>query len=143
MTSSDLFGRASRADDGVRSIYHSYATPAWMTRSLLEHMPSIAGSRALECCSGDDAITHVLRNEGECDVWTNDIDRLQPAQTHFDVTDWTYWEKQAPPVDWVITNVPFDVGFAILQHAVRHPRRGTVFLLRKTFLEPTLERGHW
>src|SRR5215218_186574 len=116
---SDLFDNVSTADTGERSELDFYETPKWMTRSLLAFIPGLAGKRVLECCAGNDAISVVLREEAGCTVFTNDINRLQPSQTHFDATETSYWAKHAPPVDYVVTNVAFNVAHAILQHAVK------------------------
>jgi hypothetical protein len=135
----DLFGHVARVDDGVRSAFDFYETPSWMVRSLLHYHPSIAGTRVLECASGNDAIANVLREEYGCEVFTNDIDPRHPAQTHHDAATDAYW-RQAPEVEWVISNLPFDVAFDVLTRAVAHARFGVAFLLRKTFLEPTKDR---
>lgn len=138
----DLFGNPSNADTGARSDLDWYETPSWMTRALIHHHPILRGSRVLECASGNDAITVVLREEAGCTVFTNDINTAHPSQTHFDATTDAYW-RQAPPVEWVVSNFPFDVAFEILTRAYRHACLGVAVLLRKTFLEPTVERGPW
>lgn len=143
MTGFDLFGDVSMADTGERQDFDFYATPGFMTRSLLHFHPAIAKATVLECCSGGDAITNVLRHEFGCKVYTNDYDTRQPAETHYDAATNVYWAGLAPQVDWVVTNPPFNLAMAILQPAVRHARIGVAFLLRKTFLEPTKERGPW
>jgi len=138
----NLFGDVSIADTGERNEFDYYPTPGFMTRSLLHFHPAIAGSQVLEPCSGGDAITTVLRAAG-CVVATNDIDRRHPAMTHWNAELAEYWGMWAPEVDWVITNPPFNVALPILQHAVAHAKIGVAFLLRKTFLEPTDDRGPW
>lgn len=138
----DLFGGVSIADTGDRSALDFYPTPAFMTRSLLHFHPAIRRATVIEPCSGDGAIVRVLEAAG-CTVWTNDLDRRHAADEAMDATEAAYWTLCAPPVDWVITNPPFNVALPILQHAVRHARVGAAFLLRKTFLEPTEERGPW
>lgn len=139
---SDLFGDVSTLDTGERSTFDYYPTPAWMTRSLLAAHVSIAGATVLEPCAGDGAIVRVLEQEAGCRVLTNDIDPRHPSQSHHDATDAAYWAA-LPYVEWVITNPPFNVAFPILQHAVRVAQIGVALLLRKTFLEPTDERGPW
>lgn len=138
---SDLFGGVSTLDTGDRSAFDFYPTPSWMTRSLLHFHPSISSARVLEPCSGDGAIVRVLEAAG-CSVLTNDIDTRHPAQTHHDATDPKYWAS-LPYVEWVITNPPFNVALPILQLALSHATIGVAFLLRKTFLEPTEDRGPW
>lgn len=142
----DLFGNRSLADTGARSEFDFYPTPAWATRSLLHYVPEIAGTLVLECASGDGAISDVLRDQYGCRVITNDLDPRHPSQWHFDATDhelWMYLGYDGGFADWVVTNPPFNVAFPMVQHAVRMARVGVAFLLRKTFLEPTEERGEW
>ena len=141
MSGLDLFGDVSTVDTGERSDHDFYETPGFMTRSLLHFHPSIRGSKVLESCSGRDAIVTILRVAG-CDVYTNDIDPRHPAETHEDATLASYWSG-APCVDWVISNLPFEPAFGILPHALAHADVGVAMLLRKTFTEPTLERGPW
>jgi hypothetical protein len=138
---SDLFGGVSVIDTGERNAFDYYPTPDWMTRSLLEFHPTIAGAFVLEPCSGDGAIVRVLEAAG-CVVITNDVVQRHPAQTHMDATDPAFWSS-LPYVEWVITNPPFNVAFPILQHAFKTAQVGVALLLRKTFLEPTEERGPW
>lgn len=138
----NLFGDVSIEDTGERNAFDFYPTPGFMTRSLLHFHPGISGSNVLEPCSGQNHIASVLEQAG-CRVSTNDIDRRHPAMTHWNAMPAEYWDMWAPDVDWVITNPPFTVALPILQHAVRKARVGVAFLLRKTFLEPTDDRGPW
>lgn len=140
----NLFGDVSTIDTGDRSEFDYYPTPGFMTRSLLHFHPSICGSIVLEPCSGGDAITNVLRRAG-CTVYTNDIDPRQPSMVTYDARTPEFWAAYQPnyPFDWVISNPPFTIALPILQQAVQHARVGVAFLLRKTFLEPTDDRGPW
>ena len=138
----DLFGRVSIADDGARNAYDYYPTPSWMTRSLLYHYPAIKGAVVLEPCAGDGAITRVLLDHG-CIVGENDIDPRHERESTADATSALFWRSLPFRPEWVITNPPFAVAFPILQHAYEHAETGVAFLLRKTFLEPTDERGPW
>lgn len=162
----DLFGNVPTNDDGSRSQFDFYETPGFMVRSLTHHHPAIVRSmpaapalsharRApviLECCSGNDAIAVVLREEHGLVVRTNDIDPRHPAETHEDATKPEYWQRwrgahgerqEMPAIDWVITNPPFNIALPILQLAFSVAQVGVAFLLRKTFLEPTEDRGPW
>lgn len=144
----DLFGAVSTADTGERADQDFYETPAWMTRSLLAHQPGIEGATVFECAAGRNAITRVLEREGGCTVLTNDINRQQPTDFHFDARDGKLWTTVAATgvrgrrVLWVVSNFPFDVAFEILQHAI-DAVPNVAILLRKTFTEPTIERGPW
>lgn len=139
----DLFGDRSTIDDGTRSEFDFYETPSFMVRSLLHFHPAIAGSIVLECCAGRNAIGRVLRDEAGCTLYTNDLDPRHPANTTRDATNGNYWMHEAPLVDWVITNPPFNDAMKILPLALMRARVGVAFLLRKTFLEPTEDRGPW
>lgn len=144
----DLFGNSSLQDTGERSAFDWYPTPAFMTRSLLYHVPEIAGCSVLEPASGDDAIVDVLRDEFGCRVLTNDIDLAHPSKFHFDAREESIWAESLAydhgnGVQWVITNPPFNCAFPMLKLAIQYARVGVAFLLRKTFLEPTEERGEW
>lgn len=138
----DLFGHVSTLDTGERSDFDFYETPSWMTYALLRFHPAIRGATVLECCAGRNAITNVL-HEARCTVHTNDLDRRHAAETRYNAASADYWGLIAPPVDWVITNPPFNVAMDILPDAFTHARVGVAFLLRKTFLEPVLKRGPW
>lgn len=144
MSNLDLFGHVPRNDNGQRSEFDFYETPGWMTRSLLHFHRDIKRASVLEPCSGNDAIAHILSREGGCCLHTNDIDQRHPAESHYDAIDPAYWQFWAPEdVDWVITNPPFDIAFELLVQAHLHAKIGVAFLLRKTFLEPTEDRGLW
>lgn len=150
----DLFGGVSTIDTGLRSDHDFYETPAWMTRALLRAHPAILLGPAihpaigrgpaaiLEPCCGRGAIVRELQAAGAL-VFTNDLDRRHGAMTHCDATRAGYWTVKAPAVEWVVTNVPFNVAFPLLVLAHGFARVGVALLLRKTFLEPTEERGAW
>lgn len=144
MTGLDLFGRPSQADTGDRNAFDYYATPAWMTRALLFHHPIRSSGPhvpyVLEPAAGDGAITRVLEAQG-CLVDENDLDPRHQRLYRFDACDVHLWQFRQ--WDWVISNLPFNIAFPIVQHAVAHAAIGCAFLLRKTFLEPTEDRGPW
>jgi len=149
MSGLDLFGAVSTADTGERSAKDFYETPAYMVRSLILHHPPIVGAYVLEPASGRDAIARVLREEAGCRVITNDLDPAHPSQWHFDATAGHLWSRVGPDVkqdgrsvEWVIGNFTFDVAFAIAIRAFAVVPN-MALLLRKTFLEPTVERGEW
>lgn len=142
MSDLDLFGDVSRADTGERDALDFYETPAWMTRSLLRIYGGVLKDRVVaEPCSGRNAIVDVLRPHCRL-VLTNDIDRRHPAQRFLDATTPECWDALGQ-VDYVVTNPTFSSAFGILTLAHQRARYGVVMLLRKTFLEPTLERGPW
>ena len=139
----DLFSRPSTVDSGARNDLDYYETPIWMTRTLLHHHPLSRGLHVVEPCAGDGAIARVLQ-ASHLHVVTNDIDARHEADHHEDATLTQFWGGAvSDDVDFVITNPPFNDAFRILQHAYAVARVGVAMLLRKTFLEPTRERGAW
>lgn len=140
----DLFDRPSTADTGDRNDRDYYETPLWMTASLLAHQPIDRRCQVLEPCCGDGSIVRALTAAGFTSIITNDLDERHVANRHRDATSLDFWElKTISRVDWIITNPPFGVAFPILEQAVLLARIGVAFLLRKTFLEPTIARGPW
>jgi hypothetical protein len=140
----DLLGRPSQADTGQRNDHDFYETPRFMVASLLALQPMRPGSTILEPAAGDGAISRVLARAGHC-VITNDVDRRHEGR-HFyhDATAPELWGlDEVAGVEWVIGNLPFSVAFPILQHAHALATVGVALLLRKSFLEPTKERGTW
>lgn len=141
----DLFGDVSTQDDGQRSALDFYETSGWMTRSLLANHPKIAGSRVLECCAGRGAITRELRKVG-CYVVENDLNPQHHSQLMMDATKPHFWEVmkgEFAPIDYVITNLAFNVAIDILRVGVWFPRVAFITVLLKSFDEPTEDRGPW
>lgn len=132
-----------------------YETPAWMVRGLLEHVPELGclpanttrpRGRVLDPCVGDGAITRELLAARSIELVTNDVDPARAADFHLDARDpraWKEIEFVAGPIDWVVTNPPFEplALVDILLHALAHARAGVVLLARRSFLEPTHHRG--
>jgi hypothetical protein len=140
----DLYGHVSDADTGVRQDFDFYETPAWMVRSLLAHhaVRQIA-TTVFEPCAGNGAIARVLEQAGLITI-TNDLDTRQPTELHANAGEPAIWQhSRLQDIDWVISNLPFNIAFPILQQAVRCARVGVALLLRKTFTEPTKQRGAW
>jgi hypothetical protein len=97
----------------------------------------------LEPCSGDGAIADILSIKfPDSGVIRNDIDPERTADYHLDMAEERSWRflRSVRPFDWVITNPPFTVANQIVPYGVRFARRGAIFLLRLTWLEPTQGR---
>ena len=143
MSDNDLFGRPSTSDDGQRSEHDRYYTPSWMTEALRRYHPIDPTATILEPCAGDGAIARVFEAAGH-HVLTNDLDRRQPAQLGYDATAAALWQvvARSPGVSVVVTNPPFNHALQILQRAIAAVPL-VAMLLRKTFLEPTEERGEF
>jgi hypothetical protein len=95
----------------------------------------------LECCAGNGDLVAPLVTAGHC-VVTADIDPAAPVDHHLDMRLAESWASM-PPVDWVVSNLPFNVAIDILPKAVEHARVGVAVILRLTFLEPVEARAAW
>lgn len=124
----------------MRRTNDQYFTPAFATRGLLNRVP-IRGT-VLECCAGENDITDALRSAVTY-VFTNDIDpSIGKADYHLDASlpeSWTRFH----PVDWVVTNPPFNQAPLIVPLAFEFARVGIAMLLRKTYTEPCFDRQDW
>lgn len=139
----DLFDRPSTDDTGTRNTLDYYETPSWMVQSLLRHHDLSSPGFVLEPCAGDGSIARVLRAAG-LRVLTNDIDQRHDADRHDDATRFEFWDGAwANDLAWVVSNLPFNRAFDIVRHALGTAVKGVAILLRKSFLEPTVERGEW
>ena len=115
-----------------------YETPPVFTHILLEDIGPHVGTKILECCSGNGAISDVLKNKGY-DVKTNDIER--DADMSYDATQDALWARYYHSVSWVISNPPFRSAPTIVKKAFHTAKDGVAMLLRLTFLEPCQNRG--
>jgi hypothetical protein len=140
----DLFNRPSTADTGTRNDLDLYETPRFMVASLLHHHPIPKDALIFEPCVGDGAIARALKDAGYRFILTNDLDTRHEAELHENAASLPLWSHPSlATVDYVITNPPFNIAFPILEQAVQLARVGVAMLLRKTFLEPTAQRGPW
>jgi len=113
-----------------------YETPGELVLALIDRV-GLEGTK-FECCSGDNAIARFFPN-----CLTNDIDPLMKAKIHFDVSKQETWDYLNKPLDWVVTNPPFNQAADIIPKAFSWANYGIAFLLRLTYLEPTGNRGEW
>lgn len=125
---------------GKRRPNDFYPTGGWLTEKLLQYVPEISG-RVFEPCAGEHDMVRVLAaHPGVQSVATNDVDPGRTADFHLDARDPALYQEE---YDWIVTNPPFSVGFEILQQAHARAKVGVAFLLRLSFIEPTLDRGPW
>ena len=122
----------------ARKKHDFYPTPSWATEKLYERLrlPGIIG----EPCSGAGDMANVLRRHNR--IWTNDIDRTHPADSHHDLTDPASWDK-LPECDWIVTNPPFNLAATIVPAAYEKARLGIAMFLRLSYLEPCQNRAQW
>jgi hypothetical protein len=122
-----------------------YQTPHGATLALLDSIgPLSRDTIAYEPCAGKNSITNVLWNSGLHSVWTNDIDPKVGWKLCFNVDASTVWpmHDKTEPVDWVITNPPFNKAYEILQLSLQNCDK-VALLLRLSFLEPTAKRANF
>lgn len=116
-----------------------YETPDFQVKALTERV-NVQG-KVFEPCCGDGAISRFFPG-----CITNDIDVEKKADIHLDATEEAVWNLVGGdpllPLDWVVTNPPFNQAFKIAQWAVSRAY-SVALLLRISFLEPTKERGPW
>lgn len=113
-----------------------YETPPALVKALLDHV-EIKGT-VFEPCAGDMAIARFFPG-----CLTNDIDMDRETNMYLDISQWESWQYLNRPHDWVVTNPPFNLAEKILPQAFKWANKGVAFLLRLSYLEPTLDRGLW
>ena len=124
----------------MRRTLDSYPTPGRLTQALLASV--LIEGVVLEPCAGAGRIVEVLQaSPAVRGVLANDID-LDFGRGGYDATDPNagIWRH---PVDWVVTNPPFNQAMPILANAWDAAQEGVALLLRLSFLEPTNGRGAW
>lgn len=131
-----------------------YYTPPHVVLDLLRtpEFPSCCDTQhhvILEPCAGSGNIVNVLRWRGH-EVLTGDVDKAAVRAMSWD-HEWDFpsavARHEVPEVDWIITNPPYTLktepkwtacDFALASFKVA--RVGVAFLVRQSFLEPTVER---
>ena len=133
----------------TRVAHDYYPTPEAITQALLDHVDIRGG--IYEPCAGEGAIAKVLRSADTINfVLETDLVYRRNVAWVADATLPEKWSKvdahmqyHHSSLDWVITNPPFSVAFAILRLAWKHVRVGVACLLRLSFLEPCRDRAQW
>jgi hypothetical protein len=129
----------------MRRTRDQYFTPEYATTGLLARAPRLRmlslrtlRGRVLECCSGAHHITNILTGAG-LSVVTNDLDPAFQADFHLDMrrpTSWTTIINAVGPIDWCVSNPPFECALEIVT-AARLFVPNLAWLLRISFMEPT------
>lgn len=118
-----------------------YPTEGRVTHAFLD-VEDVGGVVA-EPCAGPGWMAQVLAGDGRITrVITNDIDPQHQADYHGDAA-YPLADIWQQPVDWVITNPPFNVAHLILPVAFSAARVGVAFLLRLSYMEPADGRDAW
>ena len=107
-----------------------YVTPAWGTRALIDH-EEFEG-RILEPCCGDGAMAEVLKETGNR-VIASDLYDLGYGK----VEDFLKIERRQRNI---VTNPPFNIAEAVIDHALSIADGKVCFLLRSAFIEG---QGRW
>src|SRR5688572_23630824 len=135
----------SRPARAVRRPHDFYETPRWQLEALLCRVPLPPGTCVIEPCAGNGALAVPLVEHGYR-VWANDlIERPAYAlDSELDATQRASWEaiRRETPIQAVVANLPFARALPILALAVEFaPFVATI--LRRTWDEPTHDRGPW
>lgn len=123
----------------MRREFDYYATKSdLVVGSLLKNI-EIKGT-ILECCDGNgDISSRILKSLENCQIYTNDIDKSRLTNFYLDVSLKSSWDR-FPPVDWVITNPPFNLSTKIVPLAYKHATKGIAMFLRTSWIEPCKNR---
>ncbi len=122
-----------------------YMTPEGAVRLLLSDELGIGryvaqDATIVEPTCGQGAMVRELSTlRPQALITTNDLDAGFPADLHMDAATPEYWNEIESyfPIDWVVTNPPFDRAIHVLAEAHNRARMGVAMLLRLSFLEPT------
>jgi len=127
--------------NNTRHRFDRYDSPAW----FLSHLAGYIGFSGIlaDPCVGGGNLSRFFPCLSSNFHWTNDIDESADADYHLDATNPNSWFIDFPPVDWVITNPPFNEAYPILANAWSAAKIGVVFFVRLTFLEPTNDRAEF
>ena len=135
----------SRPARAVRRPHDFYETPRWQLEALLCRVALPPGTCVIEPCAGRGALAVPLVEAHRCRVWANDlVARDYPLDSRLDATQRASWEaiRRETPIQAVVANLPFSLALPILALAVEFaPFVATI--LRRTWDEPTHDRGPW
>lgn len=116
-----------------------FPTPPWATRAFCEHVLTKIegvgrlvdpGLSALDPACGEGHMALALEEYFDR-VFASDIF----AYGFGSVADFLHPELDAPVVDWIVTNPPFNQGPDFVLRALQLARRGVAMLVRMQFLE--------
>jgi len=108
-----------------------FPTPPWATRALIQHVIKPTGLKQQTCLEPTCGRGYMANTLAEY------FSEVRSA----DIFDYGYGEVRnfltstPAPVDWIITNPPFNQGMAFVLHALTIARRGVAMLTRTVFLE--------
>ena len=116
-----------------------YPTPKWATRALFAKVPvelcllPNPGDTILEPCANRGYMSSVIREQfPECKILELDIHDY--GNPNCQIMDFLKYNK---PVDYIITNPPFNKAEEVITHACKIAKKGCAFLTRLAYLEGT------
>lgn len=116
-----------------------YYTPEKTVRQLIKVLPFDIKGSVLDPFCGTGNIINCFNNN---DTYTNDIDKSVEAHLHLDLSinsNWFGLFNLIEP-DWIITNPPYTNAIYYVEKSVGIAKKGAIFLLRLSFLEPCKDR---
>ena len=123
----------------MRRKLDQYYTPTLAVNQMLQSLEFGLFGTVLEPCNGKGAISNELRSKG-LEVITNDVDKNNRADYQLDLSVPLNWALITEPIDFVITNPPFNLAPEIIPYCHKKAINGVIALLRLTFLEPCFNR---
>lgn len=109
-----------------------FPTPPWATRALF---PFLNGRSAWEPAAGEGHMSAVLA-EFFAEVIASDVfDYEKGFRVGSFVGEGPDCVTLSAPVDWIITNPPFNLASQFALHAIREARKGVALLTRTAWLE--------
>jgi len=141
----------------TRQEFDNYPTMRELTWALVDRLPELDPlSTIVEPCAGGLDIVQAITAKLPDTVYiTNDIHPGCACAYTSDAADrdaavWqqvrALGDRHAGKPEWTITNPPFKLAHKILPLALEHSAVGVAFLLRLSYLEPTMKRqarGAW
>lgn len=111
-----------------------FPTPPWATRALFTHCIELKGTHIWEPACGDGHMSRPL-NEVANTVLASDVNNYGWGHLIHDfLMPFLPPEAQAPPLDWIITNPPFQLAEQFVHRALSLCPR-TAVLVRSAFAE--------
>lgn len=114
-----------------------FPTPPWATRALLKHVIPDAKGKCWEPACGEGHMVAPLCEQFEL-VYASDVHDYGERQwvgSFVGIGPDVIHERFRDPVDWIITNPPFNLGVAFAMRALDKARCGVALLLRSVWLE--------
>lgn len=123
-----------------------FPTPPWATRALCQRLADEFNDGPTSCWEPACGELHMVRPLAEyfSSVRASDVQAYEPmadlSRNAWRVygpylCDFLLTGRTEEPVDWIITNPPFNLAVEFIETAVKVARRGVAMLVRTAFLE--------